>query len=126
VETVADPFAAPPVRAHSAREAYEAVLATVGASRPVRDAVDSRIVDEVRRGGGKIIDSQQQVGGWPEWRAAAAPVDSDHDGIPDDWEIRHGLNPRDPADGAQPAAGAGGYTNLEVYLNELAAEPKQR
>jgi pectate lyase len=127
VETVAEPFAAPPVRTQTAREAYEAVLATVGASRPVRDPVDARIVDEVRRGGGKIIDSQKEVGGWPELRAGAAPVDSDHDGIPDDWEARHGLDPHDPSDAARPAAGGGGYTNLEVYLNELAgAGPKQR
>jgi hypothetical protein len=42
--------------------------------------------------------------------------------MPDDWEMRHGLDPNDPADGAKPAAGSGGYTNLEIYLNQLAGK----
>jgi hypothetical protein len=72
-----------------------------------------------RAGGGKgIIDSQQAVGGWPELRSAPAPIDSDHDGMPDDWERKHGLDPNDPADGASVANGDG-YTNLEDYLNSL-------
>jgi hypothetical protein len=48
-------------------------------------------------------------------------VDSDHDGIPDDWEVAHGLNPHDPSD-ANKVAGADGYTNLEKYLNSLVGE----
>ena len=48
-----------------------------------------------------------------------APLDSDGDGIPDAWEIAHGLNPRDAADAAKPDAS--GYTHLEVYVNSLAA-----
>jgi hypothetical protein len=122
VRTVAEPFPVRPVRTVSAEEAYEAVLATVGASLPVRDPVDARIINQVRERKGSIIDSQKQVGGWPELKSAAAPLDSDHDGIPDEWEKRHGLNPNDPSDGAKPAAEGSGYTNLEVYLNELAAK----
>ena len=117
VQTVADPFSALPVTTVTAQQAYEAVLLTVGASLPRRDSVDARIVDEVRRRKGSIIDSQQQVGGWPELRTTAAPVDSDGDGMPDSWEHRNGLNPRDPADGA--AVRKDGYTNLEEYLNSI-------
>jgi pectate lyase len=120
VRTVDEPFAVRTVRTAAAKDAYEAVLATVGASLPLRDPVDARIVKEVRERKGSIIDSQKQVGGWPELKSAAAPLDSDHDGIPDEWEKAHGLNPNDPSDGAKLAAG-GGHTNLEVYLNELAA-----
>jgi hypothetical protein len=40
--------------------------------------------------------------------------------MPDKWEKRHGLNPKDAADGAKLSAG--GYTNLEIYLNHLAGE----
>jgi pectate lyase len=119
VQTVTDPFPAPAVQTLAARDAFEAVLATAGASRPVRDAADARIVAEVRSHGGSIIDSQDQVGGWPDLKSEEPPADSDHDGMPDDWERRHGLNPRDPADGAQPAAAGGGFTNLEVYLASL-------
>jgi hypothetical protein len=99
----------------------------------VRDAVDRRIVEEVRtgtarfgatyKGGGKgLIDSQRDVGGWPELRSLPAPADSDHDGLPDDWERAHGLDPLDPSDGARPAPGEG-YTQLELYLNSLVPNP---
>ena len=49
------------------------------------------------------------------------PVDSDHDGIPDDWEKAHGLNPNDPSDANKDLNGDG-YTNLEKYLNSLVGE----
>jgi predicted amidohydrolase YtcJ len=118
-EVVAKPFKTPPVTMMSARDAYEAVLADAGATRPARDAMDARIVAEVRAGQGKLIDSQRQVGGWPVYKPAVAPVDSDHDGIPDGWERAHGLNPNDPSDAALVSNGDG-YTNIEKYLNELA------
>ena len=118
-----DPFPAPPVQTLPAREAYETVLAGAGCTRPVRDPVDARIVDEVRQRKGAIIDSQTQVGGWPDLRSETPPADGDHDGMPDAWETRHGLDPADPTDGPKPAPGGGGYTHLERYLNELAADP---
>lgn len=65
-----------------------------------------------------IIDSQQDVGGWPELKSAAAPADSDHDGMPDAWEREHGLDPANPAD--RNGLGSNGYTNLENYLNSIA------
>lgn len=118
------------VRTQSAREAYESVLADVGANRPRQDAVDQRILAEVRRrthtytgSRGKlpgIIDTQADAGGWPEYKSADPPLDTDHDGIPDDWEKGHGLDPKDPADGA--AYRPDGYTNLDEYLNEWAAK----
>ena len=122
------PFVVALVTTQSAEVAYGLVLAQAGASR-VRDAVDRRVVEEIRtgtatfgasyKGGGKgIIDSQKDVGGWPELRSLPAPVDTDHDGVPDVWELAHGLNPRDPADGPR-ATTPGGYTHLERYLNSL-------
>jgi len=122
------PFVVAPVTTQSAEAAYGLVLAQAGASL-VRDAVDRRVVEEIRtgtatfgasyKGGGKgIIDSQKDVGGWPELRSLPAPVDTDHDGVPDVWEQAHGLNPQDPADGPR-ATTPGGYTNLERYLNSL-------
>jgi len=116
VKTVAEPFNSQPVTTVSARKAYEVVLRNVGASLPRRDAIDAQIVSEVRRRKGSIIDSQAQVGGWPELRSKAAPVDSDNDGMPDEWERRHGLNPHDAGDGATDRD-SDGYTNVEEYLN---------
>jgi len=117
--TVAMPFATAPVTTIPARDALELVLASVGASLPVRDPVDARLVNDVRTRGGHIINSQTEVGGWPVLKPATPPADTDGDGIPDLWELAHGLNPRDAADGAavNPATG---YTHLEEYLNSIA------
>ncbi len=112
-------FGGASVKTDPASIALERVLTEAGASLPKRDAVDERVVNDVRNRTGKIINSQADVGGWPELRSAEAPVDGDRDGMPDAWETRHGLNPADPADGAQPAKDGGGYTNLEIYLNAI-------
>ena len=108
-------------------DAYESVLLHAGASFR-RDKHDARIVDEVRRGtytyegshGSTlgIIDQPSDVGGWGEYRQAPAPADTDGDGMPDEWEKAHGLNPADSRDGAAYNLDPH-YTNLEVYLNEL-------
>jgi hypothetical protein len=117
--TLADrPFEAPGVRTTSAEEALADVLRDVGATRPRRDAVDARIVREVGTRGGRLIDSPRDVGGWPAYATAAAPADADEDGLPDDWERARGLDPSDPADAAK-VAGPDGYTQLEIYVNEL-------
>jgi hypothetical protein len=104
-------------RTQSAAEAAELVLSHSGASLR-RDAVDKRVIDNVRNRKGKVIDSQAEVSGWPELRSLPAPVDSDHDGMPDDWEKAHGLNPDDPTDRNGKTSGES-YTNLERYLNGL-------
>jgi hypothetical protein len=114
---VKEAFAAPRVTTSSAKEAFDAVLDRVGAIVPIRDAVDRRIVGEVRNGKGRIIDATREVGGWPEYKTGKPPVDTDGDGIPDDWEKAHGLDPRNAADGARDSGD--GYTWLEKYLDEL-------
>lgn len=125
---VDSPFPIAGVTTQSPEEAYELVLKYAGAIFPKRDSVDLRIVEEVRTGtakygktfggGGKgIIDSQNEVGGWPVLNTYNVPVDSDHDGMPNDWEISHGLNPNDQND--RNIVNSDGYTNLEVYLNSL-------
>lgn len=112
------------INEHSARQAFELVLLGAGASL-VRDAVDRRIVEEVKNGTasfGKnkdgIIDSQNDVGGWPELKTVPAPTDSDNDGMPDDWEQKNRLNPNDASDAARYTLSKT-YTNIEVYINGL-------
>ena len=111
-------FETPQISIQSAAEALEIVLAEAGATAPQRDAVDHRIVDNVKNRTGKIIDSPDQVGGYPDLSGWAAPDDSDHDGMPDEWERRMNLNPDDASDG-NGDLDADGYTNIEEYLHSL-------
>ena len=113
----AEPFPAGPIKTETAQDAFAAVMAHAGASFP-RDEVDERIIREVQDGTGSIIDSQGEVGGWPVYKTSAAPADIDLDGMPDEWEIRLGLNPHDPGD-RNGDLDENGFTNLEEYLNDL-------
>jgi pectate lyase len=112
---------APFVATTSAERAYADVLERAGAVLPRRDAVDERILAEVRERDGEIIDDPSEVGGWPSLASGTPPADSDRDGMPDAWERELGLDPDDPADRNGGVAG-NGYTNLENYLNELAGD----
>jgi len=124
------------------QKAYEYVLANAGASLPVRDAVDTRIVKQVRTGQIEhvadgvlpakqsyvkrrlpadsykkgIISDIAQVGGYPEYKGTPY-LDTDHDGIPDAWELKNKLDPKDATDAAKISKS--GYANIEVYLNSL-------
>ncbi|MFO7974236.1 MAG: pectate lyase [Candidatus Hydrogenedentota bacterium] len=110
------PFDTAPMPTDSAEEAFETVLGNAGATLPKRDAVDARVVQSVHEGTGAIIDSQADVGGWPEYAPASPPADTDQDGMPDKWEKQHGLNPQHPADNTADPDGDG-YTNIEEFLN---------
>ena len=114
-----------PLPAQSAKEGYEEVLAHAGASL-VRDTVDLRIISETQKGTASyglkkdgIIDTQGMVGGWPELKTYNIKTDTDKDGMPDEWESKNGLNPNDANDHALYTLN-NAYTNIEVYINELA------
>lgn len=121
------PFPTEECTTHPATEAYMKVLDKVGASFK-RDTLDSRIIKEVWNRTGKIIDVQggyphgtpyeQTVNAWPTLRTYPAPIDTDKDGMPDDWEKRNGLNPNDANDASQNKLD-NHYTNIEVYINSL-------
>mgnify|MGYP000400972064 CR=1 FL=1 len=132
-----EPWEAMPINQQTAGEAYLLVLQKAGAVLPQRDAIDDRIIGEVKAGEAAfegvsykknkklrdtskktgIIDSQSDVGGWPILRSTEAPIDSDHDGMPDEWEEKNKLNKNDPSDGNDLADD--GYTWLEKYLNSF-------
>ena len=114
--------------------AFTRVLDYAGARWWSRAAVDTRLVNETRAGTGKIVawaddpfNSSASEG--TEWRALMATpamsrpagFDTDNDGMPDAWETMHGLNPAVADDNGD--ADADGYTNLEEYINEIAAWP---
>jgi len=125
-----------PITTQTALAAYPLVLAGAGATLPRRDAVDTRIVNETTAGTATgsspdgsttyglnqgIIDSQSAVGGWPVYNGGTAPVDTDHDGMPDAWETAMGLNPTSATD--RNTVSSTGYTMLENYLNGIVATP---
>ncbi len=125
----------------TAQKAYNYVLKNVGATLPIRDEVDERIVRVVKTGKPEyikgldpdsfyqfkhrrlpadsykkgIITDIAQVGGYPEYQGTPY-LDSDKDGIPDAWEIKYGLNPFDAQDAAEDK-NSDGYSNIEDYLN---------
>ncbi len=109
-------FEYPAVTTIDAVQAREIVLSNAGAILPARDAVDRRVVEDVKNTTGRIISDPATVGGWPSLGSGVAPTDSDHDGMTDVWEQMHGLNPANPSDGPQDFDGDG-YTNLEEFLN---------
>ena len=136
------------VKTQTAREAFTNVLANVGANFPKSDVIDLHIIKDARDGTAEYTgtkgptygdrpspnfagiideptDDKSALGSpnfpWPDYQTYNVPVDSDHDGIPDEWEKAHGLNPNDPAD-ANGDVNGDGYTNLEKYLNSLVGE----
>ena len=111
-----------PVTTTSPAQAKEDVLASAGASIPQRDTIDRRIVNDVLQGTGHSIATteEQPEGAWPMLYSLPAPADDDHDGMPNDWELAHNLNPNDPTD--RNNIGHDGYTQLEIYLNSLTGE----
>lgn len=112
------PFPMAPVTIISPQQAYEMVLANSGATLPRRDAVDLRIVKEVSTGKTTykdgIITDIKQVGGYPEYKGTPYK-DSDNDGMPDDWEKKYGLNPKNASDAVGDMNGDG-YTNIEKFI----------
>ena len=119
---VTQPFECTPVIEQPVEIAYKKVLQFAGASFK-RDAVDKRIAKETFKGkvtykgsiSGRpgIIDSQNDVGGWPVYRSNQPYPDSNQDGIPDGW-----LEKKHPGKSATDF-NEEGYTYLEVYLNSL-------
>ena len=105
-------------KTQDAKDVYETVLLYAGASKN-RDAVDKRILKGVIDGTNHLIDTEDEVGGWPDLKSGVALEDTDRDGMPDFWEMMRGLTPKDPED-RNGDYDNDGYTNLEEYLNEIA------
>ena len=106
----------------SAAQAVTDVLAKAGARVPFFDSIDQRAITDYNNGTGRgdILD-EAAVGGYPTYASGTPYTDTDGDGIPDTWELAHGLNPANAADG--PMIAGNGYSNLENFLNELAGDP---
>ena len=150
---VSEPFKHAALPIQPAKDAYETVLASAGATLPKRDPVDLRVINMVRTGEvatkkpENISDDLDDVGYTKERvhdlvalidkgiitdpsQVGGYPeykgqphADADKDGMPDAWETKYGLNPNDAADAAKDLSGDG-YTNIEKYINGI--DPKTR
>ena len=113
----------------TAEQAYNDVVNHAGTIN--RDKIEQRIANEVvsgtclyggaTTGAGKgILDTENDAEGFYTYSTDySIPVDTDGDGMPDEWESKNGLNPEE-AD--QNRVNTDGYTAIEVYLCELMGE----
>ena len=121
------PHASVTINMESAKKAFESVMSWVGASYR-RDTMDARIINDVKNRTGRFIDVQGgyphgtdyalTLNAWPALKSIPASADADKDGMPDEWEIANGLNPKDQSDASQYKV-AVFYTNIEVYINTI-------
>jgi hypothetical protein len=137
----ATPFVVESGYVQTAAEAYEQVLAHVGARWWERDNIDARIVNDVQSAGASgsflptiptLFNMPTYAGyefphdpttGLPTYQAVSrlADWDTSGDGMPDWWKIAHGMDP-DTQDHNGDVTN-NGYTNLEEYLHYVAAFP---
>lgn len=117
-----------PITIQSAADTYTSVLADAGANARLdcqgswvsnSDAVDQRVMADVTNGTGWSEfppDSPQAAGGFPNIASGIPCQDTDHDGMPDEWENIYRFSSTDGSDGSKDLDGDG-YTNVEEYLN---------
>lgn len=120
VSWMEEPFDYPQVTTLPAEEAYERVVAQVGASLK-RDQVDDFLIGDLTSLGKKGMTISDEMSlpmkGPGKVKGGKAPKDSDSDGMPDAYEKRNDLDPNDPSD--RNRTDKYGYTALENYLNGL-------
>lgn len=117
-----EPFEVEDIKEDMPLTAYLKVLNIAGCSLH-RDNYDAQVIEDVKsgtanQGNNGIINSQDEVGGWPVLESGVYPKDTDGDGMPDDWELSKGLDPHNPEDGKLYNL-TEDYTNIEVYLNSI-------
>ncbi|WP_257669685.1 LamG-like jellyroll fold domain-containing protein [Parapedobacter tibetensis] len=124
------PYAYPTASAAmNAIEAFDWVAEHVGANYPRRDPVDNLLIGDLLSKGASAHYAYRENdlplanGGLGEVYGAPAPMDSDGDGIPDDWEDAHDLDKDNPADALEESTMEAGYLNIEVYINSLVDSP---
>ena len=112
-----------PMNLESASDAYHSIVEHVGASR-VRDIHDHRLIEELTSLGtkGRFIANEDDLGGIGSVADGQHIIDTDNDGMPDDWEKANGLST--DKDDANGYAFGNGYTNIENYVNSLAVKTK--
>jgi hypothetical protein len=130
------PYPVLPIETDNVLDAYPKVLAHAGCLP--KDAITTRNVEEIKTRTGKWGKEFPENGLLQGLSPANPPADSDDDGMPDQWEIEHGLNHNDGSDYNTIVKGGDsslnykgktisgtenrykGYTYIEYYINEKA------
>lgn len=101
-----------------ADEAKDDIIRYAGALFSNRDQIDQNLINQLYdKNGGNIPEKIKDKNYIPLiCNNYIPPTDTDKDGIPDDWEKKHGSNP-DKYDGDKTSSS--GYTYLEDYLNSF-------
>lgn len=99
----------------TAEQAYDDVLSDVGATLPKRDAIDARIIDDVRHQTGRIINSDDEVGGLISTEPSYREFE-----IPESWKTEKGMGTAKETD-IIPSGEYKGYTWIEAYVNDWTA-----
>ncbi len=121
------PYDYPELEKFPGNSLVENLLPTVGASLPYRDYADYYMIDEVMSFGKKgalISNEETLIYGAPDtWKVWGGEkrVDTDGDGMPDEWEIANGT---DPNKNDAMVKAANGYTNIENYINSITVEDR--
>lgn len=100
----------------TAQDAYARVVQEAGATRPVRDSVEQRIIDQLRNRTGSFLNGNQLL--WPNLATGPIAVDTDQDGMADAWELQwFGTLSRGAPTDSRGDFDRDGYTDVEEYLN---------
>lgn len=100
----------------NAQDAFEDVLATAGASLPRRDSIDARVVNDVRKGTGRIINQEEEVGGLTGITSEERAFE-----IPEEWKTENKMGTAKETDIVSDGEFAG-YTWIEAYVNDWTSE----
>ncbi len=125
---MASPFATTPVTTQTAIDAYNQVRSYVGNSWWARDVIDTRIIGNLNtntgppNGIGVLNTAESNAVAGATFTTRPGNWDTDQDGMPNDWELAHGLNPNSAADNKLDFD-SDGYVNVVEYLNDAGAFP---
>lgn len=99
--------------AADAGTAYNYVLQNAGATLPKRDAIDARIINDVKNQTGRIINNADEIGGFIENQSVSRVFE-----IPNDWKEENGMGNAKETD-IVPSGDNAGYTWIEAYVNDM-------